>query len=145
MGQPQPKRLVVCSRLEEVAKVQQAVGCDVEAVGHAPGTQFAVRLALDEAMANAIHHGNSDDPNKHVTVEYSVTRQRIQISVTDEGNGFDPNAVPDPTLHENICKPNGRGLMLMHAYMTKVQYNSRGNSVTLVIQPNQQLLAEHAS
>ena len=88
---------------------------------------------MDEALANAIHHGNGNDPTKEVTVEYTVTADNVRIQVCDEGNGFNPTDVPDPTLPENLCKPNGRGIMLMRAYMKDIHYNDRGNCVTLVM------------
>ena len=135
MGQPQSKKLEVPSVLAAVATVQKAVISEVEACGHGPETRFAVRLALDEAMANAIHHGNRDDSSKVVTIEYRVTPDRVQVSVCDEGNGFNPGRIPDPTLSENLIKPNGRGIMLMKAYLSSVRFNDRGNCVTLTAQP----------
>ena len=132
MGPSQSKKLHISSRLSEVASVQKAVVRQMEAIGNGPEVQFAVRLALDEALANAIHHGNRDDPTKRVTVTYRVTPAQVRISVLDEGRGFDPSLVPDPRLSENLCKPNGRGIMLMRAYMTCVNYNHQGNCVTLI-------------
>ena len=108
MGQPQPKQLQIASRLCEVAAVHNAVVREVEACGHGPDAQFAVRLGLDEAIANAIHLGNCDDPAKSVTVRYWVTENQVQVSICDEGEGFNPALVPDPTLPENLIKPNGR-------------------------------------
>lgn len=133
MGQTQSQTIRVPSRLDQVASVQKAIVGHVCASGHGPDTQFAVRLALDEALANAIHHGNGNDPTKEVTVEYTVTADDVRIQVCDEGNGFNPTNVPDPTLPENLCKPNGRGIMLMRAYMKDIRYNDRGNCVTLVM------------
>lgn len=142
MGQPQPKKLEIPSVLSAVATVQTAVIGDVDACGHVPETRFAIRLALDEALANAIHHGNGDDSSKTVKVEYHVTPDRVQVSVCDEGVGFDPNQVPDPTRSENLVKPNGRGIMLMKAYVASVRFNKRGNCVTLTVRPGQAGLAK---
>lgn len=133
MGQTQSQTIRVPSRLDQVASVQKAIVGHVCASGHGPDTQFAVRLALDEALANAILHGNGNDPTKEVTVEYTVTADDVRIQVCDEGNGFNPTNVPDPTLPENLCKPNGRGIMLMRAYMKDIRYNECGNCVTLVM------------
>ncbi len=135
MAPPQTKTLTVPSKLADVAGVQKAILDDVLACGHSQDTRFAVRLALDEALANAIHHGNQDDPARRVTVTYGVSSQRVQISVCDEGGGFDPSGVPDPRLPENLVKPNGRGIMLMRAYMTDVTFNTDGNCVTLLMRP----------
>src|SRR4030042_461171 len=93
---------------------------------------FAVHLALQEAFINAVRHGNQMDPDKEVKIEYLVDSEKFEISVTDEGDGFDPEAVPDPRCGENLYKPNGRGLLLMRAYMDVVEYNEKGNGVRMV-------------
>lgn len=136
MGQTQHKRMVLESRLAIVAEVQETVGEALMACGHSDDACFAVRLALDEALANAIRHGNGGDPAKHVVVSYQITADRVEISICDEGGGFVPATVPDPTLPQNLCKPNGRGIMLMRAYMSSVQYNDDGNCVKLVMGPD---------
>jgi len=132
MGQAAAKKMVIPSQLSEGIKIVDTVidamrGCDFE-----ESTCFAVRLALDEALANAIRHGNGGDASKNVTVEFDVDEERISISIADEGPGFDPEEVPDPTLDENLERPCGRGVMLIKAYMTSVSYNEKGNCVTMV-------------
>jgi serine/threonine-protein kinase RsbW len=92
---------------------------------------FSIKLALEEALVNAIKHGNQYDRNKKVEVAYDVQGNRFLIHITDEGEGFDPADVPDPTAVENLERPCGRGLMLMNYYMTDVKYNERGNSVLM--------------
>lgn len=92
---------------------------------------FGVKLALEEAIVNAIKHGNGMDPSKSVYVNCQVSDVFCRIIIEDEGPGFDPQDVPDPTDDENLDKPSGRGLMLMKAFMTTVQYNERGNRVLL--------------
>jgi len=93
---------------------------------------FAVHLALQEAFINAVRHGNQMDPDKEVKIEYLVDSEKFEISVIDEGDGFDPEAVPDPRCGENLYKPNGRGLLLMRAYMDVIEYNEKGNGVHMV-------------
>ena len=90
---------------------------------------FAVHLAFEEACLNAVKHGNLMDPSKTVTVEYTVNTEKTTITITDEGKGFDPKGVPDPRLAENLYQPEGRGLLLINAYMDVVEYNDRGNRV----------------
>lgn len=92
---------------------------------------FGVHLALEEAVVNAIKHGNKLDPNKHVKVSCKVSPDRFWISIADEGAGFNPHCVPDCTDDEHICIPSGRGLLLMRCYMNRVEYNERGNAVTM--------------
>ncbi len=103
----------------------------LERADWAPGDTFGIHLAAEEAMVNAIKHGNKQDPNKSVHVDMRVGKQRVFIRITDEGPGFDPEDVPDPTLDENLEIPSGRGVMLIKAYMTDVQYNEQGNSVCM--------------
>jgi serine/threonine-protein kinase RsbW len=93
---------------------------------------FSVRLALEEALVNAIKHGNQMDRSKNVHIRYRMSPDRLEVKITDEGPGFDPNDVPDPTDFENLDRPCGRGLMLMRHYMTQVDYNDKGNSVDMV-------------
>ena len=93
--------------------------------------QFAIALAVDEAIANAIEHGNQSDSSKKVQIEYSVDVQEVRVRITDEGPGFDPDSVPDPRLPENLDFPTGRGLLLMRESMSGIQFNSTGNQVEL--------------
>lgn len=92
---------------------------------------FGVHLAVEEALVNAIKHGNRRDPSKHVDVECHMSADRLRIRITDEGDGFDPAEVPDPTDEANLEVPSGRGLMLMRCYMTSVTFNERGNEVVM--------------
>lgn len=125
-------KMVIPSKLEEVPRVHEAILAELNEHGYSQEAIFAVRLAMEEALSNAVRHGNGGDPAKTVTVEYAVTDQRIWISVADEGHGFEPETLPDPCDEENLARPHGRGVMLMQAYMTEVAYNERGNCVTMV-------------
>jgi len=93
---------------------------------------FALRLSLEEALSNAIRHGNKGNANKKVKIRYLINSDIIDIYVEDQGEGFNPTDVPDPTSQENLSVPSGRGIMLMRAYMNKVEYNATGNVIHLV-------------
>jgi len=93
---------------------------------------FAVHLALEEAFINAVKHGNKMDPAKEVKIDYSVGLDKVGISMTDQGNGFDPDSVPDPRYGENLYRTEGRGLLLIRSFMDVVEFNERGNSVHMV-------------
>ena len=110
---------------EEVLARVEAGGCRAEVL-------FAVRLALEEALANAIKHGNRYDRAKTITVSAEVGAEETAITVADEGPGFDPRHLPDPRADENLEKPGGRGIMLMRAYMDEVAFNERGNEVRMI-------------
>ncbi len=94
--------------------------------------QFAVHLALEEAFNNAIEHGNRGDPNKTVQVDYAIDDHRIDIHLTDQGDGFDPGKVADPRLEENRERFRGRGVLLISEYMDIVEYSPKGNSIHMV-------------
>ncbi len=93
---------------------------------------FGVRLALEEALVNAIKHGNRMDPNKTVRIECQVLEDKVRITIEDEGEGFNASEVPDPTMDENLEKPGGRGIMLMRSFMTHIEYNEKGNRLVMV-------------
>ena len=91
------------------------------------------RVGLTEALANAMLYGNGHDPSKSVLVEVTLAEGEIMAKVTDQGMGFDPSGVPDPTEPENVLKANGRGLYLMRQLLDEVSFNERGNQVTLIL------------
>lgn len=91
------------------------------------------RVSLVEALSNAMIYGNGEDPSKHVHVEVFLQQGTVTARVTDEGSGFDPRGVADPTIPMNLWRDKGRGLFLMRELMDEVQFNARGNSVTLTL------------
>jgi anti-sigma regulatory factor (Ser/Thr protein kinase) len=95
--------------------------------------RFNFRVSLAEALANAMVYGNGGDPLKRVRVEVAVDRRRIEARVIDQGPGFDPRCIPDPTSPEHLHRPCGRGIFLMRKLMDEVRFNERGNAVTLVL------------
>ncbi len=115
--------------------VRQAQEELLEAVSrhHYPeAAAFAIRLAFEEAVCNALRHGHRDIPEEPIDLKWSVGPGRVTITVEDQGPGFKPGDIPDPTSPERIELPHGRGLMLMRAYMTDVRYNNRGNRVVMI-------------
>ena len=90
-----------------------------------------LQLALEEGLANAVKHGNQLNPAKLVKVECQLLDDcMIRVTIEDEGAGFNPEEVPDPTDFANLDKPSGRGIVLMRAFMDEVLYNDRGNQLT---------------
>jgi serine/threonine-protein kinase RsbW len=90
---------------------------------------FSIRLALEEAIINAIRHGNASVVSKQVKLVARLSTDRFVVEIVDEGPGFRMADVPDCTAVENLDKPSGRGVMLMRSYMTRVEYNDKGNAV----------------
>ncbi|HZZ29526.1 MAG TPA: ATP-binding protein [Pirellulales bacterium] len=92
---------------------------------------FGIHLAVEEALVNAIRHGNGSDSSKHVHVACKLSPHRLLLEITDEGAGFDPTLVPDCTQSENLQRPGGRGIMLMRNYMSRVEYIDGGHRVVM--------------
>ena len=97
-----------------------------------PDDMFGIRMAVEEAVMNAIKHGNEDDPEKKVYAEFRIEKDRFYAKISDQGRGFCPTDVPDPTLKANLEKNSGRGVKLMKTFVDECRYNSCGNSVELV-------------
>jgi serine/threonine-protein kinase RsbW len=111
--------------------VMDGIASTMSAGGYSSRDVFAVRLALEEAVVNAIKHGHQGDPSKVVRVLYGVGPQQVVLVVEDQGPGFRPEDLPDPLDPENLERACGRGVFLMRHYMDEVKYNDRGNCVTL--------------
>ena len=124
--------MVIPSELEAARQAENKLLDEVARNGYSEAATFAIKLAVEEAINNAIKHGNKFDCRKTIDLRYRVTSRQAVITVTDEGNGFDYRALPDPTADENLEKPTGRGVMLMLAYMDEVVFNKKGNRVRMV-------------
>jgi serine/threonine-protein kinase RsbW len=131
VGQGVARDVTIPSDPAEARRVQD----DIEQLLHARHIHdhdvFSIKLALEEALVNAVKHGNQMDRAKKVRIAYQLHADRFEILIGDDGPGFDPEDVPDPTAFENLERPCGRGLMLMRHYMTTVAFNERGNCVTM--------------
>lgn len=124
--------LVLPSTTEAVGRVCRQLLEQVKESGFAEDEIFGIHLSLEESLTNAVRHGNQSDPTKTVTVEVLITPEKFDISIADQGSGFDPDTLPDPRLGENLYKTEGRGVLLIRAYMDVIEYNERGNCVHLV-------------
>lgn len=109
--------------------MRRCPGCE----DHLHRMRLNFRVGLTEALSNAMLYGNGHDPSKRVRVEVAIDDGAITARVTDQGCGFDPTAIPDPTAPENLLKPGGRGLFLMRKLLDEVTFNAEGNCVTLVL------------
>ena len=131
-GQPVKAEVTIPSDTVAGQALQEQILRQLEDLQFGDQDLFGVRLALEEALVNAIKHGNRLDPAKNVRVQWCVDDVRVVIEIEDEGEGFDPGDVPDPTADENLERPCGRGIHLMRAFMTSIEYLDRGNRVVLV-------------
>lgn len=115
-----------------VVEVCKTLLSELETYSFSAEDIFAIHLAFEEAFANAIKHGNKMDPSKVVKIDYAVTPDKVEISITDQGPGFNPQDIPDPRCDGNIYKTGGRGLFLIRSYMDVVDFNSQGNCLHMV-------------
>jgi serine/threonine-protein kinase RsbW len=124
-------RFILNNRREDIESAERSLLQALESREYDRASLFAIRLALEEALTNAFKHGNKNDPGKIVRMDCRVDPHVIIIDIEDEGEGFDPDSVPDPTEQENVEIPSGRGLTLMRAFMTEVQIHPPGNRVRM--------------
>lgn len=87
---------------------------------------------MEEALLNAVKHGNKRDPAKNVNIECVINAEKFDVCIKDQGSGFAPDGLPDPRSDENLYKPCGRGVLLMRAYMDVVEYRDNGSCVHMV-------------
>jgi serine/threonine-protein kinase RsbW len=121
----------ISSDLAEARRIQAEIENVLQRASFAERDIFAIKLAVEEALVNAIKHGNNMDRTKRVHVNCRICSERFEVQITDEGPGFDPTHVPDPTAPENLERPCGRGLLLMRHYMTEVAYHNSGRAVRM--------------
>ncbi|MGA2585135.1 MAG: ATP-binding protein [Tepidisphaeraceae bacterium] len=121
-------------------EVQDRILSDAQRRGYNNQCLFAIKLALDEALRNAIKHGNQHDPSKKIRIEATISRETTVIVIEDEGSGFARALVPDPTLEENLEKSSGRGIHLIEAYMNEVRWSRGGRRLRMVKKNDADLL-----
>ncbi|WP_373649819.1 ATP-binding protein [Schlesneria sp. DSM 10557] len=123
--------VVIQSDYESGQSIVERIMEVVSQTGFSTRDQFGIRLAVDEAVTNAIKHGNQLSPEKKVRIDFRKSDAGVRIEIEDEGDGFRPEDVPDCTADENLERPTGRGLMLMREFMTRIEYSEKGNKVVL--------------
>lgn len=110
------------SRFENIEMVQHLCSKLLEGREVPEETRHWILMAVREAVANAIKHGNRQDLSKSVHVEMDVVADTLAIGIRDEGEGFDPEAVGDPLAPENRLKTSGRGIFYMRTFMDDVRF-----------------------
>ena len=123
---------VLESTLESVDSGEQTVLGEAEALGFDEDDLHRVGIALRECMVNAVVHGNRYNARKKVYLKVIRTPESLTVVIGDEGDGFDPTAVPDPLAGENLLRGSGRGVMLMQAFMDEFQISKRSPQGTEV-------------
>jgi serine/threonine-protein kinase RsbW len=125
-------RLDIASRFDMLEMVQTVLGHFSGLAGFDEDAGHYVSVAVRESLVNAIRHGNKMDESKRVQVDFVLHPDRLEIGVLDQGEGFDPDSLPDPTAEENILKTSGRGIFFMRSFMDEVRYAFPPRGGTLV-------------
>ena len=123
--------LNISSDLSEARNLQDLIERQLRHCHYEDKEIFAIRLAMEEAIVNAIKHGNRMEQTKQIYVRYRILPDRFDIGITDEGAGYNSHHVSDPLAVENLERPSGRGLFLMKHYMTEVIVHAPGNRLTM--------------
>lgn len=136
MSSSDPKKLVLRSEFEEMERLESYIDELQQLVGFGDEDFSRIMLVLSEAVNNAIVHGNKENPQKQVVVLSYWDREKniLQVSVEDEGGGFDPDLIPDPLQEENLLKEGGRGVYLIEKYADKVKFSKGGTKITIGFQ-----------
>ena len=128
----QTTRLVLPSHIEAVADAAAAVTDFIRNCGVSEELSFGIEMAVRESVTNAMVHGNQEDESKSVEVVFNCHDNELEIEVRDQGEGFDPANVPDPTNAENLLKTSGRGIFLMRTFMDEIEWRNRPEGGTSV-------------
>ncbi len=129
-----PVSYTLDSTLESVNTAEETATRIAEQLGFGEEDVMKISMAVREASVNAILHGNSYDPNKKMTLIFERTPDSLVIRVADQGEGLNPEEVPDPLAPENLLKQSGRGIFLIRSFMDEVRFRDLepGTEVTLI-------------
>ncbi|MEJ2581499.1 MAG: ATP-binding protein [Acidobacteriota bacterium] len=123
----------MASRFENIEVAERALVDLCQRAGCGDDDEYWLVTALREAVANAVRHGNDQDPNRVVRVAYSIDNSTVTIRVEDEGEGFNPEEIPNPTDPENLLRPSGRGIFYMRQFMSQVEFSTTPAGGTAVV------------
>ena len=125
-------KIAIDSQFENIELVQAILEDSLQRLALDEDGRYWIGIAVREAVANAIKHGNKQDPEKQVTVDLSVAEEQLLIEICDEGEGFEPEEVADPLDPDNLLKPSGRGIFYMKRFMDDIEYSFGPNGGTRV-------------
>lgn len=138
MSSSDTKKLVLSSKFEEMERLEPYIDELKQWTDFGDEDSSRIMLVLSEAVNNAIVHGNEENPDKQVVVlsTWDESTGVLQVSVEDEGEGFDPDDIPDPLKEENLLNEGGRGVYLIEQYADDVQFSKGGTKITIGFQLN---------
>lgn len=129
---PRWQTTVIASSLELARAQREAIAGRLAELRLSEEHRFEIELSLEEALANAVRHGNAGDPKRTVTIRCLLEPALVAFIIEDQGTGFDPAGVPDPTTDDRLDQPGGRGIWLIRNYMDMVEYRNGGRSLYML-------------
>jgi serine/threonine-protein kinase RsbW len=124
-------RFKIASNIHNIRKASLKVLGALEPFKVSESDLFDIRLCVEEALRNAVVHGNRTNKSLPVTIGYHIDKDKFEAVIEDEGKGFDYKRLADPTKKANLLKLGGRGVYLIRALMDKVEFNDKGNRITM--------------
>ena len=125
------KKIVIKSDLDSIDEVISTIITEIENYTDEQ-TMYSIRLMVSEIIINAHCHGNCGDSSKNIEISFKATKEKFRIRIKDEGEGFDPNNVPNPLLSENLDKPSGRGIYLVREISDELIFHGKGNDIEII-------------
>ena len=126
------EKIKISSQFSVVPQTIKGLMDIISAQGINPQTMFNIKLSIEEALTNAIKHGNKSNPDLFVTITVRISDTEVEITVVDEGQGFDYSQLKDPTVPENLTRTSGRGVYLIRNLMDRVEYFDCGRGLKMV-------------
>ena len=123
--------LVLESEMNSISQVEKLIDAQAQMLNIDDEVYGKYMLSVVECVNNAIVHGNKMDKNKKVTMHYHISNTKIEVIVFDEGDGFDPDSLPDPTVEENLERDCGRGIFLMRHLSDELEFANNGRTITM--------------
>ncbi len=123
--------LVLESEMNSISQVEKLIDAQAQMLNIDDEVYGKYMLSVVECVNNAIVHGNKMDKNKKVTMHYHISNTKIEVTVSDEGDGFDPDSLPDPTAEENLERDCGRGIFLMRHLSDELEVANNGRTITM--------------
>ncbi len=132
MAKPTEVAVTLESKIESVDLAEEIASRVAAAAGFDEEDRHKISMAVRESVINAIQHGNRLDREKKVQLSFVAEPQQVSVTVVDQGNGFDVNAIPDPRLENNLLKTAGRGIFLIRTFMDEFRVKCQAGSGTRV-------------
>ena len=131
MGDTVSKTITISSTFDSIERLEPFLTELRQEIGFGDDRFAQIRLALNESITNAITHGNKEDPSKKIFITATADGDRLQISVKDEGTGFNPETLDDPLKEENLLKDSGRGIFLIKQNADEVVFSENATKLTM--------------